>query len=270
MSVTVIKVGGAAVDRAHEVPQLWQGLVRLHQAQRIVIVHGGGGAVDELFGMLGIPVEKQRGIRVTPAEHVGHVVSVLAGSVSAELCGAINRAAEQTLAVGMTVTSAGLVCELDDSYGFDVGRVGRVANDAGEAKALHALLDTELLPVIACVGLDRDGLALNINGDDAAASVAGTIRADRLVLLTDVAGILDADGMILDEVRETRITQLIEDGTIHGGMIPKVRAAMTASAAARAPVVIASWKDPDVFDAIAQGRRVGTIIHSPISQKSTP
>src|SRR5690606_32295514 len=207
-------------------------------------------------------------IRITPPELVAEIAAVLAGRVNKLLVGAIQTAGIP--AVGLCLGDGdALHTAKAQSLGFDAGRVGEVTG--GEARLLRILLAEGFLPVLCSIGLDADGRLLNINADDAAAGVARVLNARALVLLTDVPGILDEDGVRIEHTSAAEIEGLIARGTIHGGMIPKVRAATSAAAAAQAPAIIASWKAPGDLLAIARGEPAGTLISpAPISSHTAP
>lgn len=262
----VIKLGGAAIDRARSMPNLWTGLVALHKAEvargsGIAIVHGGGAAVDRLLDALGLPVVRRDGIRVTPEDQIDHVVGVLAGLVNTQLVGAINAAGGK--AVGLSLGDAGIAeCR---AIGAEFGRVGEVVG--GDPALVHALWRIGSLPVVSSIGQDAVGLALNVNADDAAGGLAKTLGARAVVFLTDVPGVLGADRALLETLRFEEAAALIDDGVIAGGMIAKVRAAMrvvevggSAVGGLGVAALIASWNDPSVLTALAEGRSPGTTI----------
>lgn len=261
--ITVVKIGGGAIDRADGLGSTWSAIARLHETLAsdgggVVLVHGGGAAVDRRFAELGLEAVKREGIRVTPEGQVSVVVGVLSGEVNARLCGLLDAAGAR--AVGMTLSSGGLICERNTGYSFDAGRVGVVRGVRDDL--LSSLISSGLLPVLACVGVGVDGGLLNINGDDAASGVASAVGADRLVLMTDVPGVKDAGGEVIGDLDAEGSEALIASGVIAGGMVPKVRGALSASARSGSAVVIAAFDDPGVFEKLGRGEVVGTTVRA--------
>jgi acetylglutamate kinase len=254
----VIKIGGAGVDEPLKAAGLWAALAEAHAALggKLILVHGGGRAVDQHLDRLKLPSERREGIRLTPDTHIDEIVAVLAGRVNKALVGAI-QATTSLRAVGLCLGDGVSVATIKaEHYSFDPGRVGSVTG--GDPDLLNALMAADFLPVLCTIGLDDDGRPLNINGDDGAAGVAAVVGGRGLVLLTDVAGILDGTGRLISQITGPEITALINSGVIHGGMIPKAAAAARAATAARAPATIASWNNPADLVRIARGEPAGT------------
>ena len=253
----IVKLGGSALDDPDARVELWCALRELHAslAGGLVLVHGGGGAVDRHLSRLGWTTERIDGLRVTPVEQIDHVVAVLAGQVNKALVGALNRCAGGSPAVGVCLGDGGMT-EVETHPMGDLGRVGRITGGSGRLVA--ALLKAGFLPVVASIGLDEGGKALNVNADDAATGLAKIIGASALVLLTDVAGIKDEHGALIGRIDGAGIERLIEAGVIAGGMIPKARGAAAAANQSGVPVVIAAWNEPRLLEALAAGSGVGT------------
>lgn len=255
----VIKLGGAAIDRADATPDLWANLLALHEAETargagIAIIHGGGATVDRLLESLGLPVVRRDGIRITPDDQIDHVVATLAGLVNTQLVGALTAAGAKP--VGLSLADAGIAdCR---PIAPEFGRVGEVIG--GDPALIHTLWQSGFLPVVSSIGLSADGLALNINADDAAGALAKTLGARAVVFLTDVPGVLGPDRALLETLRFDEAGALIESGVIAGGMTAKVRAAMRAVEVAGVAAIVASWNDPNVMTALAEGRSPGTTI----------
>lgn len=257
----IVKIGGAGVDepRGERSAELWRAIAEAHRvlAGRLVLVHGGGRAVDAHLVRLGYRTERIAGLRVTPAEQVGEIAAVLAGRVNKSLVGALRTAG--VAACGLCLGDGGAVrCERLEIEEGDLGRVGRVVG--GDGRVLRLLMDSSVLPVLCSIGLDDHGEFLNVNADDAAAGVASVLGARGLVLLTDVEGILGAGGERVERIDPRGIERMISEGTIRGGMIPKARAAAAASAAGGAPTVIASFNRPADLVRIARGELAGTVV----------
>ncbi len=259
----VIKIGGVALERQRTERDLWHALLDLHQRDGVVLVHGGGKAVDALLSGLAMPTERREGVRITPADQMDIIAGVLAGTLNKQLVGAINACSKtihgRSPAVGLSLGDGGsLITRKATRYSFDPGRVGEVDVAVSRATLLHALLRDGFLPVLSSIGIDDAGELLNINADDAAAGLARVLRSQGLVLLTDVPGVKDASGQILEQLDGQRIDRMIASGEIAGGMIPKVRAALETARAIDAPVTIMSGAETGALKAWAQGERIGT------------
>lgn len=256
----VVKIGGRALDEADARGALWDALalVAREAPGGLAIVHGGGSAVDAHLARLGLASERRAGLRVTPEEQIGEVVAVLRGAVNTRLVGLL--AARGVRAVGLGLCDGGACeCVKHEPGGVDLGRVGVVSLEgAPNGELWRECLRNRHTPVIASIGLDPEGGALNVNADDAALAVARILNAGALVLLTDVPGILDADKRLIDEIDGAEIERLIEEGVIAGGMIPKARAAAAAADVSGAPIIIASWDRPERLAALASGGQAGT------------
>jgi len=262
----VIKIGGVALERQREAPGLWRAILALHEkhAGGVLLVHGGGKAVDRILEKLGMATERKEGLRVTPPEQMDVIAGVLAGSTNKSLVGAINREAALVAragarAVGLCLGDGGATqSRVIAGLSFDPGRVGEVSG--GDGRLLRELLRQKFLPVIACVGIDDDGELLNINGDDAAAGVARVLGASALVLLTDVEGVKGADGRIVSEMNGEGVEAMIARGEATGGMIAKLRAAHRVAQECGLAVTIMSGTSTDALERWALGERVGTTV----------
>jgi acetylglutamate kinase len=229
----------------------------MHQlhAGGLVIVHGGGKAVDRQLDRLGLQTERREGIRITPPEVVEQVTAVLAGAMNTQLLGLL--LSRGVSAVGLTLSDGHLSsAQKTTRFSFDPGRVGELTG--GDGALVHHLLSGGFLPVLSSIAVCQAGGFLNVNADDAAAQLAGILRAQGLLLLTDVPGVKGADGRVIPELTADSAEALIADGTVTGGMIAKVRGAVDAAERAGVPVVIASWADPAALEALASGAAVGT------------
>lgn len=261
----VIKVGGTTLEDQRSAPTLWKAVASLHAARPagVVLVHGGGKAVDKHLARLGFVTERLEGIRITPADQLDEITAVLAGRINKSLVGSLNAAGAN--AVGLCLGDGQAVTTRKSTrYSFDPGRVGEVmSREADSTNLLRVLLANRFLPVLSSIGIDHQGEFLNINADDAAAGVAAQLSAESLILCTDVPGILDANKAIVPEASTERIEAMIASGEITGGMIPKVRAALDAAKAINAPVIILSGNDPAALADWAAGKPIGTRIVSP-------
>jgi len=202
-----------------------------------VVVHGGGPQISQLLARIGKESRFVAGMRVTDRETMDIVEMVLGGLVNKEIVSLINRHGGK--AVGLTGKDGGLirarklVLDRDDpalkeTEIVDVGHVGEV--EAIDPEVVDLLDTREFIPVIAPIGVGSDGHAYNINADTVAGKLAITLQAEKLILLTNTAGVLDRSGGVLTGLSAAEVNRFIADGTIHGGMMPKVRCALDAVA----------------------------------------
>jgi acetylglutamate kinase len=219
--VVVIKVGGNAIEQRRDETLLDLVLLR-YVGMQPVLVHGGGPEITALSQRLGIRAEFRDGLRVTDAETMDVVKMVLTGKVNPDLVATINRLGGQ--AVGMSGEDGPCIIaeELDPALGL-VGRVVQV-----HPEPIRAMLERSYTPVIASVGLGYDGNAYNINADTVAAEVAVALGAAKLILMTDVPGVLDGSRQVLSELSREAAERLLAEGGVTGGMIPKLQACLRA------------------------------------------
>jgi acetylglutamate kinase len=266
-SPIVIKIGGTAHEASEGAGPLWDAVAHLAKLPGgVIVVHGGKDAIDRQLALAGKPVERVQGLRVTPADQIGHVEAALAGVVNGALvralCARGARAVGLTLCDGAMATASRL-----RPGGVDIGHVGEVVS--GDPTVVRTLLGAGFVPVVASIATGPAGEALNVNADDAAAAVAGMVGARRLVLLTGVAGVLDAGGAVVGEISGAEAEAMIADGRIVDGMIPKVRAALAAARLAECPVTIGGWSTPAERRALASGERFGTTIDATMKPART-
>jgi len=229
----VVKYGGAAMEGVQRMASFAQDMVLLQYVGiRPVVVHGGGPQIDRMLGLLGIPSERRAGLRVTSPEAMEVVEMVLGGTVNKQLVALVNRFGGR--AVGLTGKDGGLlrarklVPPVEGGEAVDLGAVGEVVEVRPEI--LESLERDGFMPVIAPIGAGEEGEAYNINGDTVAAAVAGALRAEKLIVLTDVPGILDEAGGLVSTMTAEEARAAIARGTIKGGMIPKVECGLAALA----------------------------------------
>ncbi|QIK38995.1 acetylglutamate kinase [Caldichromatium japonicum] len=200
-----------------------------------VIVHGGGPQIGSLLNRLGKASEFVQGMRVTDAETMDVVEMVLGGLVNKEIVNLINRHGGP--AVGLTGKDGDLIRarkllikrdapELQEPEIIDLGHVGEV--ESIDPAIVHMLVQGNFIPVIAPIGMGADGFSYNINADLVAGKLAEVLKAEKLLLLTNTEGLLDAEGRLIPEIDVARVHALIKSGVIHGGMLPKVRCALEA------------------------------------------
>ena len=210
-----------------------------------IVVHGGGPQIGDLLSRLQIPTRFVDGMRVTDAQTMDVVEMVLGGSVNQDIVAIINRNGGR--AVGITGKDGDLIRarklklqqgapELAASEIIDIGHVGEV--EKINAEILNTLISENFIPVIAPIGVGKDGESYNINADLVAGHVARTLNAEKLILLTNTPGILDSSGETLAGLSSAEVTQLIDDGVINEGMLPKTQCALDALADGVASVQI--------------------------------
>ena len=219
-TVVVVKFGGNAMSSPELASQFASDVVLMHQVgMKPVIVHGGGPQIGEFLKRMGRTSEFVDGHRVTDAETLEVAQMVLIGKVNSDIVSALN--VHGPLAVGLSGQDAGLIEA--EARSPELGFVGDVTSV--NASIVERLLALDLIPVISTIGSDIAGQALNINADAVAAAIAEELRAGKLIFLTDVAGVLrdvDHPGSLIQQVTTEEARALIADGTISGGMIPKM------------------------------------------------
>ena len=249
----VVKFGGHAMGDAASMERFARDIVLMKQCGvHPVVVHGGGPQINQMLERLGVVSEFKDGLRVTTAETVEVVEMVLAGVINKRIVAAINAQGGQ--AVGLSGKDANLmVCDKamkttrdPDSNIEKVLDLGFVGDPADvNPRILRTFIDSDFIPVVAPVGAGRTPEeTFNVNGDTAAGAIAGAMGAERLMLLTDVQGVKNADGEVLTQLSRADVETLIGDGTIAGGMIPKVQTALDAMAAGCGGAVILDGTTP--------------------------
>lgn len=248
----VVKYGGHAMGDPELARDFARDVVLLKQAGvNPVVVHGGGPQIGRLLERLNIKSEFKDGLRVTDRQTVDVVEMVLAGSVNKEIVSAINDQGGK--AVGICGKDANLMRahrlerRVRDPLSniekvLDLGYVGEPG--LVEPHIIDVIIHSDLIPVVAPIGVGPDGETLNINADTFAAAIAVALKAKRLLLLTDVDGVLDKDGALIRSMTTTEALKLIADGTITGGMIPKIESCLDVIAEGVEAVVIINGKVP--------------------------
>jgi acetylglutamate kinase len=268
--IVVVKYGGHAMGDEQTARDFARDIVLLEQlAINPVVVHGGGPQIGAMLEKLGIRSEFSGGLRVTDAKTVEVVEMVLAGSINKQLVGFINDAGGK--AIGFTGKDGNLVRarKLSRAVGdpgsniekiVDLGFVGEP--EKVDVTVLTQILGRELIPVLAPVAGGGDGVTYNINADTFAGAIAGALRAKRLLLLTDVPGVLDKSKRLIEQLSADDVRRLIADGTISGGMIPKVETCIEALDLGVEGVVILDGKVPHaVLLELLTDHGAGTLIH---------
>jgi acetylglutamate kinase len=267
----VIKYGGHAMGESHLAEQFAKDVVLLKKIGiNPVVVHGGGPQIGKMLSRLNISSNFVDGLRVTDAETAAVAEMVLAGSINKEVVHHINRAGGS--AVGLSGKDAHLMLvqkakrtkkdpDSNIEQVVDLGFVGEPVEV--NTHVLDVLRKSDLIPVIAPIGVDAAGDTYNINADTMAGAIAGALKATRLFLLTDVAGVLGGDKQLLTDLTPARIQTLIDSGVISGGMIPKVETCMMAVAAGTEAVVILDGRVPHaMLLEIFTQRGAGTMVRA--------
>jgi len=271
-SIFVVKYGGSAMGDPAIRQRFAEDVVLLRQVGiHIVVVHGGGPQIGHMLERLKIKSEFIDGLRVTDSETVEVVEMVLSGSINKGLVAAISSAGG--VAVGLSGKDGGFVRARPkrgrrrdpDSHIEEVLDLGFVGEpDWVDARVLQRFIDAGMIPVVAPIGLGADGATYNINADTMAGAIAQALNAQRLLLLSDVDGIMGADGALIPELAHDAAQALIADKTIHGGMIPKTETCLQAVENGVSAAVIMNGRLPHApLLEIFTETGVGTLIRPP-------
>ncbi len=270
-ATVVIKYGGHAMGELELTRQFARDIALLRQVGvNPVLVHGGGPQIGEMLARIGIESRFVDGLRVTTAETVTVAEMVLCGGINKAIVAALQ--AEGAAAVGLSGKDGGLIharklqhtlrAHSNVTEVADLGFVGVPVRV--DPAVVNLLAGAGFIPVIAPIGLgEEDGLSYNINADTAAGAIAGAMRARRLLLLTDVAGVLDAAGNLVPELTPAEARRLIETGVIRGGMIPKVETCLQAlEDGAEAAVILDGRRPHSTLLEMFTERGEGTLIQA--------
>ena len=228
--IVVVKYGGHAMGEEETALRFGRDIALLEQVGvNPVVVHGGGPQINAMLGRLGVKSTFVQGLRVTDQQMVEVVEMVLAGTVNKQVAESITRAG--ALAVGISGKDGGLIRARKATRTvkdpgsnieqvLDLGLVGEPEHV--DTRVLELLISADIIPVVAPVGVGADGQTYNINADTVSGAIAGALEAERMLMLTDVAGVLDAEKRFIPEMTVAEARQGIADGWIAGGMIPKV------------------------------------------------
>ncbi len=235
----VIKFGGHAMGDDEEMDRFARDIVLMKQVNvNPVLVHGGGPMINQMLDDLGVKSNFINGKRVTDEATMKVVEMVLSGSVNKRIVAAINRRGGK--AVGLSGKDANLmVCEKAEG---ELGLVGEPKQFNPDV--LKTFFESDYIPVVAPIGVGENGETFNVNGDTAAGAIAAGLKADRLLLLTDVAGVKNADGEVITALTPKHVEELTRDGVIAGGMIPKTQTALKAIEGGVRAVVILDGTAP--------------------------
>ncbi|OJX31767.1 MAG: acetylglutamate kinase [Burkholderiales bacterium 68-12] len=264
----VIKYGGNAMTDPELQQDFAEDVVLLKLVgMNPVVVHGGGPQIETALKRLGKQGQFIQGMRVTDAETMEVVEWVLAGEVQQDIVGLINQAGGK--AVGLTGRDGGLIRakklklldHKDPALEHDVGQVGDIV--AIDPSVVKALQDDAFIPVVSPIGFGENNESYNINADVVASKLAEVLRAEKLLLLTNIPGVLDKQGRLITELTPREVDALVQDGTISGGMLPKLAGAIDAARAGVKAVHIVDGRVPHaMLLEILTDQAYGTMIKS--------
>jgi acetylglutamate kinase len=264
----VIKYGGNAMIDEHLKQSFARDVILLRLVGILpVVVHGGGPQIESLLSKIGKKGEFIQGMRVTDTETMDIVEMVLAGQVNKEIVELINHAGGK--AVGLTGQDGGLIrarkmlvkAENTSQEMLDLGHVGEI--ESVDPSIIHSLLASGFVPVIAPIGSGGEGETYNINADLVAGKIAEILKAEKLILMTNTPGVLDKNGRLITGLTAREIDGLFEDGTISGGMLPKIASALEAAKSGVQSVHIVDGRVPHcLLLEILTNEGVGTMIRS--------
>ncbi len=264
----VVKYGGNAMTDEQLKHSFARDIVLLKLVgMNPVVVHGGGPQIDHMLSRVGKKGEFIQGMRVTDRETMDVVEMVLGGLVNKDIANLINQAGGRAIGLtgkdGAFIRARKLRVSNDQQIGemLDIGHVGEIESIDPEVIAL--LESREFIPVVAPIGVGPDGDAYNINADLVAGKLAVVLRAEKLILLTNTPGVLDKDGQLLTGLTPREVDALVADGTLHGGILPKIAAALDAArSGVNAVHIIDGRVDNAVLLEVLTDQGVGTLIRS--------
>ncbi len=252
LEIIVVKYGGHAMGDARLAEDFAQDIVLLEQSGvKPIVVHGGGPQIGAMLEKLNIKSEFSGGLRITDAATVEIVEMVLAGSINKQIVAEINRMGGKACGIsgkdGNLMIAKKMERTVRDPSSniekiIDLGFVGDP--DTVNPHILEVITAGDMIPVVAPLGVSREGVTYNINADTFAGALAGAMKAKRLLLITDVPGVLDKSGRLIDRLTISTARALMEDGTISGGMIPKVESCIEVIEAGVEGVVIIDGRVP--------------------------
>src|SRR6516164_1572979 len=269
--IVVVKYGGHAMGEEHLAREFARDIVLLEQtAINPIVVHGGGPQIEAMLKQVGVKSHYEAGLRITDERTLEIVEMVLAGSINKQMVGYINAAGgkaiglcgkDGNMVVARKLTRTVVDPDSDIEKVIDLGFVGEP--EKVDTTVLTQILGRELIPVLAPVAAAANGGTYNVNADTFAGAIAGALKAKRLLLLTDVPGVLDKSKNLIKELSADEVRRLIADGTISGGMIPKVETCIDALDRGVEGVVILDGKVPHaVLLELFTELGAGTLIHN--------
>ena len=267
--VIVVKFGGNAMGKKEYVSSFAEDIVLLQQVGMLpIVVHGGGPQIGEMLSKLKIRTEFIDGLRVTDSATIDVVEMVLSGVTNKSIVTAISNAGAKAVGIsgkdGNLITAKRLMkmdknSDSNVERAIDLGFVG--VPEKIDPQVIKALINEKMIPVIAPVGMGEDGLTYNINADTAAGAISASMKASRMIMLTDVAGVLDKNGKLIPELTINEALALIKDKVVVGGMIPKLRTCIDAvEGGAEASVIMDGTIPHSLLLELFTEHGVGTII----------
>ena len=267
--VIVVKFGGNAMGKKEYVSSFAEDIVLLQQVGMLpIVVHGGGPQIGEMLSKLKIKTEFIDGLRVTDSETIDVVEMVLSGVTNKSIVTAISNAGAKAVGIsgkdGNLITAKRLM-KIDENSDSNVER----AIDLGfvgvpkkiDTQVIKALINEKMIPVIAPVGMGEDGLTYNINADTATGAISASMKASKMIMLTDVSGVLDEKGKLIPELTINEALDLIKNKVVVGGMIPKLRTCIDAvEGGAEASVIMDGRMPHSLLLELFTEHGVGTII----------
>lgn len=250
----VVKIGGTLLESEASRQAISQQLAEIARQHMVVAVHGGGKQLTRFLEERGVPSRFVSGLRVSDEIVIDAITKVIAGSVNKQLVSALICAGQPAIGLSGADGPLTFATQLDPALGW-VGKPVRT-----EGRLLDALLIAGYTPVVACIAADGEGRIFNVNADQMAASCAAGWRADRLIFLTDVAGVKGADGSLLPRLTRQDIIPLVSSGVAHGGMQAKLEAAASALDSGLPEVMIAGGHEHNVCLRLLSGEHVGTCV----------
>ena len=267
--VIVVKFGGNAMGKKEYITSFANDIVLLQQVGMLpVVVHGGGPQIGEMLSKLQIKTEFINGLRVTDSATIDVVEMVLSGVTNKSIVTAISNSGAKSVGIsgkdGNLITAKRLT-KIDDNSdsnvekAIDLGYVGEP--EKIDPQVIKALINEKMIPVIAPVGMGNDGLTYNINADTAAGAISAAMKASRMIMLTDVTGVLDKNGTLIAELTIDEALELIEKKVVVGGMIPKIKTCIDAvQGGAEASVIMDGRMPHSLLLELFTEHGVGTII----------
>ena len=267
--VIVVKFGGNAMGKKEYVSSFAEDIVLLQQVGMLpIVVHGGGPQIGEMLSKLKIKTEFIDGLRVTDSATIDVVEMVLSGVTNKSIVTAISNAGAKAVGIsgkdGNLITAKRLMkmdknSDSNVERAIDLGFVG--VPEKIDPQVIKALINEKMIPVIAPVGMGEDGLTYNINADTAAGAISASMKASRMIMLTDVSGVLDKNKKLIPELTINEALALIKDKVVVGGMIPKLRTCIDAvEGGAEASVIMDGTIPHSLLLELFTEHGVGTII----------
>ncbi|WP_343153745.1 acetylglutamate kinase [Buchnera aphidicola (Mindarus keteleerifoliae)] len=249
----VIKLGGLLLDSEEAMNRLFKIFVSYRNLcnRKIIIVHGGGGSIDNLMKRLSLPIKKKQGLRITPIDHIKIITGVLSGTVNKMLLAWTKKYNIDAVGLCLTDGNSTYVTQLSSSLGY----VGTAKPRS--SKFLKLILSQNMIPIISSIGITEDGILMNVNSDIAATAISLVLDAD-LILLSDISSIIDGKGKPITKIDFNLAHKLINRGIITDGMIVKVKAALEAAQTLNKIVDIASWQNEKELKLLFKGKSIGT------------